>query len=150
MKDFEVTFAGELPAPPDQVFAAFTRHTRGWYWDISYEPHVGGAETGLTSAGGTVTAWDPPRRFATRAERPDGWFNQLEYELEPCDGDRTFLSFRHTAVVSDDDEYDVELDACRRHTAFYYHSLGVHLFDGGEDAEPEWRIWLDDTLGREA
>ena len=70
MKDFEVRFEGELPATPREVWDAITLHTSGWYWNISYEPRPGGAERGLTSAGGTVTAWEPPRHFATRAERP--------------------------------------------------------------------------------
>jgi hypothetical protein len=121
MKQFEVTFEGELPGTPAQVWDAFTRHTSGWLWNIAYEPRVGGAETGLTSAGGAVTAWDPPRHFATRAERPDGWSNELDYRLEG-----THLRYRHRSSAAED-EYDLQLDACRRHTAFYYHSLGEYL-----------------------
>jgi hypothetical protein len=121
MKQFEVTFEGELPGTPQQVWDAFTRHTSGWLWNIAYEPRVGGAETGLTSAGGAVTAWDPPRHFATRAERPDGWCNELDYRL-----DGTHLRYRHRSNAGED-EYDLQLDACRRHTAFYYHSLGEYL-----------------------
>lgn len=115
MKDFEVRFEGELPATPQEVWNAITVHTTGWYWKISYEPRVGGAERGLTSAGGTVTASEPPRHFATRAERPDGWWNDLDYVLEPRGGG-TFLDYTHTSVLAEDD-YDLELDACRRHTA---------------------------------
>jgi hypothetical protein len=121
MKQFEVTFESELPGTPQQVWDAFTRHTSGWLWNIAYEPRVGGAETGLTSAGGAVTAWDPPRHFATRAERADGWSNELDYRL-----DGTHLRYRHKSNASED-EYDLQLDACRRHTAFYYHSLGEYL-----------------------
>ena len=68
----------------------------GWLWPVEYEPRVGGAERGLSPAGGTVTVWEPDARFATRAEKP-GWFNVLEYELEPRDGG-THLRYRHTSV----------------------------------------------------
>lgn len=130
MKEFEVRFEGELPAGPQAAWDAITRHTTGWLWDITYEPRQGGAERGLSSGGGTVTAWDPPRHFATRAEGRDGWWNNLDYVLEPSAGG-SFLRYAHTSVL-DDDEYDVQLDACRRHTAFYYHTLGEYLrhFEG--------------------
>ena len=86
---------------------------------------LGGAERGLSSDGGTVTAWEPPRHFATRAERADGWFNELDYVLEPRAGG-TFLRYVHRGVM-DDADYDREYEACRRHTAFYYHSLGEYV-----------------------
>ena len=122
-REFEVTWEGELPASPQQVWDAFTKHTRGWLWEIAYEPKVGGAERGLTGGGGTVTVWDPYQRFVTRAEAGED-FNQLDYTLSP-QGDGTHLRFVHRGVMSGD--YDLELDACRRHTAFYYHSLGEYL-----------------------
>jgi hypothetical protein len=77
MRPFEVRHEGLLPATPEEAWAAITRQTAGWLWEITYEPRVGGAERGLTTDGGTVTAWDPPRHFATRAQRPDGWFNRV-------------------------------------------------------------------------
>jgi uncharacterized protein YndB with AHSA1/START domain len=122
-KEFEVTWEGELPASPQEVWEAFTKHTRGWLWEIAYEPHVGGAERGLTGGGGTVTVWDPYRRFVTRAEAGAD-FNQLDYTLEPS-SQGTHLRFVHRGMMAGD--YDLELDACRRHTAFYYHSLGEYL-----------------------
>lgn len=57
-------------------------HTAGWNWKIEYEPKADGAERGLTSTGGTVTVWDPPRHFTTRAPRDGDGFNQLDYRLE--------------------------------------------------------------------
>jgi hypothetical protein len=122
-REFEVTWDGELPANPQQVWDAFTRHTGGWLWEIAYEPRVGGAERGLTGGGGTVTVWDPYRRFVTRAEAGAD-FNQLDYTLEPS-SQGTRLRFTHRGMMAGD--YDLELDACRRHTAFYYHSLGEYL-----------------------
>jgi len=122
-KEFEVRWEGELPATPQEVWDAFTVHTDGWLWKIEYEPRVGGTERGLTAGGGTVTAWDPPRHFATRAGRGDG-FNELDYRLEPCAAG-TYLRYVHRRVM--DEDYDRQLDACRQHTAFYNHSLGEYL-----------------------
>jgi hypothetical protein len=127
-RQFEVRWQGELPATAERVWEAFTRETAAWMWEISYEPWVGGAERGLTSDGGTVTVWDPPRQFETIAEG-NGGFNQLAYMLTPR-GPATYLSYVHRGTIRDD--YERELDACEQHTAFYYHSLGQYLrhFDG--------------------
>jgi hypothetical protein len=119
---FEVTWSGLLPAGPRSVWEAFTEHTSGWLWEISYEPRPGGAEKGLTGGGGTVTMWEPHRHFTTLSS---SGFNELDYQLEP-QGSGTYLRFRHRGEFGADD-YDLQLDACRRHTAFYYHSLGEYL-----------------------
>lgn len=131
-KEFEVRWEGELPGTPQEVWDAFTLHADGWLWKIEYEPRVGGAERGLSSQGGTVTAWEPPRHFATRAERADGWWNNLDYLLEPR-GQGSYLRYVHTSVFPEAD-YERELDGCRQHTAFYNHSLGEYLghFSGRE------------------
>jgi uncharacterized protein YndB with AHSA1/START domain len=126
-KQFEVRWEGELPATRQDVWDALTIHTAGWLWKIDYEPRVGGAERGLTTGGGTVTAWDPPRHFATRTRPEDerDGFNELDYLLEPR-GAGTYLRYVHRGVLPEED-YERELDACRQHTAFYNHSLGEYL-----------------------
>jgi Activator of Hsp90 ATPase homolog 1-like protein len=125
VKQFDVRWEGDLVGTPEQVWDAFTLHTDGWYWKIRYEPRVGGTETGLTEGGGLVTVWEPGRHFATRADGDGGFFNELDYRLEPRGGG-TRLSFSHQGVWADD-EYDVKLDMCRQHTPFYYHSLTEYL-----------------------
>ncbi|MFG1703045.1 SRPBCC domain-containing protein [Nonomuraea sp. M3C6] len=129
-RQFEVRWEGVLPAPPQEAWDGITRHAVGWLWKTEYEPWAGGAERGLTGRG-TVTAWDPPRHFATRAPDLDG-FNQLDYLLEPH-GQGTYLRYHHQGEFPEDD-YDVQLDACRQHTEFYHHSLGEYLrhFSGRE------------------
>ena len=108
------------------MWDAITRHADGYLWKIEYEPWVGGAERGLTAGGGTVTAWEPLRHFATRT-RPeterDG-FNEIDYVLEPL-GAATYLRYTHRAEIPADD-FDRQLDACRAHTSFYNHSLGQY------------------------
>lgn len=124
-EQFEVRWEGVLAADPQQAWDAITAQAAAWVWEIEYEPREGGSERGLTSSGGTVTAWDPPRRFETRAQRPDGWRNALRYELAPH-AQGTLLSYRHTGVF-EAATYAATLDQCRQHTDLYLHTLGVYL-----------------------
>jgi hypothetical protein len=134
LKQFEVRWEGELPARPQDVWYAVTKQADGYLWPIEYEPRVGGAERGLTSSGGIVTSWDPPHRFATRTRPEADGLNELEYRFE-AQGPITYLSYRHRTEVPADD-FDRQLDACRRHTTFYQHSLGQYAcyFAGREPA----------------
>ncbi|OXM69717.1 hypothetical protein [Amycolatopsis vastitatis] len=122
-KEFEVGFEGTLAATPEACWRAVTVDAGSWSWPISYEPRVGGKETGLTFHGGEVTVWQPGAHFATRCEEGD-WFNQLDYTFERR-GDATHLKFTHRGVFLED--WDTNYAACRQHTAFYYHSLGEYL-----------------------
>jgi uncharacterized protein YndB with AHSA1/START domain len=132
-EQFQVRWEGELPGSPQEVWDAFTVHTTGWYWKIEYDSRVGGAERGLTPGGGAVAVWDPPRRFVTRSQGDGDGFNQLDYRIEPR-GAGTYLRYVHRGVIAEN--YDLELDACRRHTTFYYHSLAEYLrhFSGRDAA----------------
>jgi hypothetical protein len=130
VKRFEVTWEGALPAAPQDVWDAMTKRSAGYLWPVEYEPRVGGAERGLNSGGGTVTAWEPATHFGTRSNTG---FNELDYRLEPR-GPITYLRYRHRTDVPAD-EFDVQLDACRRHTTFYLHSLGQYACHfAGRDA----------------
>jgi hypothetical protein len=141
-KPFELRWEGELAGSPQQIWDAITRHGAAWVWDIEYEPRVGGAERGLTSKGGTVTAWEPEKHFRTEARRDDGWHNALDYTF-----DGSHVSFVHRTVFSPE-EYAVQADACIQHTRFYYHSLGEYLrhFAG---ATPHY-LGLDEVPGSTA
>jgi hypothetical protein len=132
-KEFEVRWEGELVGSPPEVWDAITVHTAGWLWQVDYEPRLGGLERGLASQGGTVTAWDPARLFTTRIEFDDGAFNELDYVIEPR-GTGSYLRYAHSGMFGDD--YDVQLDMCRQHTAFYQHTLGEYLghFSGRDAA----------------
>ena len=122
-EEFQVTWEGLLPATPEVVWDAVTRHSEGWLWAIEYEPRLGGAERGLSGGGGTVTAWEPGKHFATEAPETNG-FNKLDYVFE-ARNHGTYLTYTHNGVMDDDVERQV--DACRQHTAFYYHSLGEYV-----------------------
>ena len=105
-----------------EVWDGFTRHAAGYLWPIAYEPRVGGAERGLTSAGGTVTVWDPPRHFRTEASRPDGWFNSLDYAHSTATTCATCTPARWYRPSSTSST--TRASSTRR---FYYHSLGEYL-----------------------
>jgi hypothetical protein len=141
-KTMETRWEGELPGDPQQAWDGFTKYPTAYLWPIAYEPRVGGAERGLTSAGGKVTVWDPPHHFRTEASRPDGWFNVLDYRL-----DGTYLRYVHTCAM-EASEFDVQHDACIQHTNFYNHSLGEYLghFAG---REPHY-LSFDDVPGTSA
>jgi hypothetical protein len=122
VEHFEVTWDGVLPGTAARVWDAITANLAGWLWEISYEPRVGGRESGLTGGDeGRVTAWDEPRHFATFAPFGEG-HNELDYVLD-ARADGTHLGFRHRGPFTTEED----LDACRRHTAFYYHSLGQYV-----------------------
>lgn len=115
-----------MPAEPAAVWDAITRHMDGFLWKVEFEPWVGGAERGMTQGGGTVTAWEPERHFATRT-RPESerdGLNELDFRLEPL-GPITYLRYTHRAA-GPANEFEVQLSACRAHTAFYNHSLGQY------------------------
>ncbi|WP_433336964.1 SRPBCC family protein [Spirillospora sp. CA-294931] len=121
-KPIEVHWEAEIAGTPEQVWDAITRRAAAWVWEIEYEPREGGSERGLTEGGGTVTVWEPFRHFVTTSL--DGT-NRLDFALEPR-GTGTYLRYRHNGVL-DADNYATEDDACRRHTAFYNHSLREYV-----------------------
>jgi hypothetical protein len=120
-KDFELRWEGELPGSPQEIWDGITKHGAAWIWNIEYEPRVGGAERGLTSGGGTVAAWEPPKHFRTEARRDGGWHNALDYTL-----DGSHVSYVHSTVF-EPSEFAVQSASCIQHTRFYYHSLGEYL-----------------------
>jgi hypothetical protein len=141
-RNWEVRWSGELPGTPQQIFDGFTRNNASYMWPVAYEPRVGGAERGLTSAGGKVTAWDPPRHFRTEASKDDGWFNRLDYRIQ---GNQLTL-VHHTCM--EEDEFDLQYDACVQHTDLYMHSLGQYLAHFA-DREPHY-LGLDEVPGSTA
>src|SRR3954466_416617 len=111
-ESFEVGHEGVLHGTPEQVWDAITARTAAWMWPVTYED---GVATGLASTPGQVIASEPHRRFSVRNERESGWWNQLDYELEPGAGGVTLLRYRHRGVF-EPEEYAVQLDQCRQHT----------------------------------
>ena len=128
VKQWEVRWEGELPARPQDVWDAITQHADGYLWKIEYEPRVGGAERGLTAGGGTVTAWEPPRHFATRT-RPETERDGLQRaRLRARAARRGDLpALRAPRARCPPRTSTASSTACRQHTTFYHHSLGQYV-----------------------
>jgi uncharacterized protein YndB with AHSA1/START domain len=114
--EFEVDKEIELHATPDQVWEAIATGPGMDAWFMGrneIEPHEGG-RTQMTMGGfteeGTVTAWEPGRRFAFRSEEnpDDGTFMAFEYLIEGRAGGSTVLRLVHNGILGDDweDQYD--------------------------------------------
>jgi hypothetical protein len=118
---FEINRAVELPATPEQIFAAVTTGTAGWMFPTELSPAVGGSGPDDP----TVRTWDPPHEFRVRLDGEDGWFNALEYVIEGRDGGTSVLRYVHSGIFTDD--WDDQYDGARSHTDFYLHTLGQYL-----------------------
>jgi hypothetical protein len=76
-----------------------------------------------------VAVWDPPRKFACRLDRDDGFSHVLEYQLQARDGGTTVLRTAihrvHTGTV--DDVWKTSVAATGEYTDFYHHTLEQYL-----------------------
>jgi hypothetical protein len=114
-RNFTVEQVSELRAAPETVFAAVSAETGGWMF----------LTKGVAAAGPDdpmAQVWEPGRQLTLRVERPDGWFNQLDYRLSPRPDGGTRLEYTHQGVFSED-TFDQMYAACQLHTPFYQHSL---------------------------
>lgn len=121
-REFKIQREIELPASPEQVWDAVATGpgNAGWLWPMEIEGREGGS-----AEGGTVTAWEPGRHFAVRAEGEDGWFNALELIIEARAGGTALLRYMHHGVFVDD--WDTQYDSADAHTDFYLHTLSEYL-----------------------
>jgi uncharacterized protein YndB with AHSA1/START domain len=124
-REFEIRREVELPATPEEVWEAVATGPGNASWLFPGGEVVEPREGGRTEDGGTVTAWDPPRRFAVRTEGEGGWFNALEFVLEGRGGGTTVLRYVHSGIITED--WDDQYDAVDQHTDFYLHTLGQYL-----------------------
>ena len=120
-KPFDIDRVVDLPADATAVFDAVSTGTGGWMFPSELAPAVGGTGDDDTK----VEAWEPGRLLALRIGSKDGYFNFLDYAIEPRDGGAR-LRYRHRTAVPAD-EFDVQLAACQDHTDFYLHTLGEYV-----------------------
>jgi uncharacterized protein YndB with AHSA1/START domain len=129
--EFEIREEIRLEATPEQVWEAIATGPGVDSWLMGrneIEPGVGGRGrmnlAGFTSES-SVTAWDPPRRFALRGDPgPDGAFHAFEYLIEGRGGG-TVLRFVHSGFLGDD--WEAEYDALRKGDPVYLHKLSQYL-----------------------
>lgn len=158
----EFSAADELTvdATPDEVWAAIATGPGidSWFMGRNeIEPHEGG-RTRMTMAGfaeeGTVTAWEPGRRFAYRSEEnPDGTFMAFEYLIEARAGGSTVLRLVHNGILGDDweDQYDAlgvgDFMYLRKLAAYLKHFPGristYNMFLAGPQETDNARVWSE-------
>ncbi|WP_436791474.1 SRPBCC family protein [Yinghuangia sp. YIM S10712] len=117
-----------LPAGPDDVWHAVATGpgTCGWLYPMDVEPRVGGT---VSRGPATVTAWQPPQRFACRYADDTGFSNTLSYALSASDAAQTLMrmSIHWVHTGEPDDGWDTRADAATRYADFYHHSLREYL-----------------------
>ncbi|MDM7854819.1 SRPBCC family protein [Cellulomonas alba] len=147
---FEIGLEQELPADPEQVWAAIATGPGidSWFMGRNeVEEREGGAvsmETGGRREDAVVTAYEPGRRFATRTSAaPDGRFMAFEYLIEGrAGGSSSVLRVVHSGLLGDD--WQDEYDALRSGWPFHLHTLREYLAHfAGRTGTPTFglRVW---------
>jgi uncharacterized protein YndB with AHSA1/START domain len=129
---FEITNEIEVDATPEEVWEAITTGPGidSWFMGKNeVEPREGG--TARTTVSGftmesTVTAWDPPRRFATRgSEGEDGSLHAFEFIIEGREGGSTVVRWVHSGFLGDN--WEAEYDGLSEGDPMYFHKLAQYL-----------------------
>ncbi|MFF0445895.1 SRPBCC domain-containing protein [Streptomyces sp. NPDC004609] len=129
---FELRKEIALDATPEEVWDAIATGPGIDSWFMGRNevtPGVGG-RNGMDLGGhvqeSTVTAWEPPLRFAHRsAEGDDGSFMALEFLVEGRDQGSTVLRLVQSGVLGDD--WETEYEAMAVGWDMYLHTLATYL-----------------------
>jgi uncharacterized protein YndB with AHSA1/START domain len=140
--EFELRKEIILDATPEQVWEAIATGPGidAWFMGRNQvEPREGGRSSmtiGEHTVEATVTAWEPPRRFADRGPSPDGsTFMAFEWLIEGREGGGTVLRLVQSGVLGDD--WETEYDAFDKGWDMYLHQLGQYLrYFRGRPATP--------------
>ena len=131
-KPFELKHEIEVDATPEEVWEAIATGpgVDAWFMGRNeIEPREGGAVRTTMGAGteeATVTAWEPPRRFAYRtAEGPDGAFHAFEYVVEGREKGRTVVRWVHSGFLGDN--WEAEYEGLSQGDPMYFDKLRVYL-----------------------
>jgi uncharacterized protein YndB with AHSA1/START domain len=131
--EFELSDEITVDATPEQVWEAIATGPGidSWFMGRNQvEPREGGKlrmTLGDYTEEGTVTAWEPPRRFAYRGgEGPDGSFMAFEYLVEGREGGTTVVRMVQSGVLGGDD-WEAEYDALRKGWPMYLRTLAQYL-----------------------
>jgi uncharacterized protein YndB with AHSA1/START domain len=159
-REFELRKEITLDATPEQVWEAIAtgRGIDAWFMGRNQvEPREGGRTSmtiGEHTEEGVVTAWEPPRRFASRGESPDGSvFMAFEWLVQGRDDGTCVLRLVQSGVLGDD--WETEYDALSRGWDMYLHQLAQYLGHfrgrpvvpvtlmqpGGGDADHVWSVF---------
>jgi uncharacterized protein YndB with AHSA1/START domain len=131
--EFELRKEIILEASPEEVWEAIATGAGidGWFMGRNQvEPRERG-RTAMTIGGhteeATVTAWEPPRRFAFRTGGPqdEQGFMAFEWLVEGRGDGTTVLRLVQSGVLGDD--WETEYDALATGWDMYLHQLGQYL-----------------------
>jgi uncharacterized protein YndB with AHSA1/START domain len=131
--EFELRDEITVDATPEQVWEAIATGPGidAWFMGRNQvEPRQGGAvrtTLGGFTEEGTVTAWEPPKRFAYRGgEGEDGSFMAFEFLIEGRQGGGTVVRLVQSGVLGGDD-WEGEYDALRKGWPMYLRTLAQYL-----------------------
>jgi uncharacterized protein YndB with AHSA1/START domain len=131
--EFEFSDEITVDATPEQVWEAIATGPGidSWFMGRNQvEPREGGKlrmTLGDDTEEGTVTAWEPPSRFAYRGgEGPGGSFMAFEYLIEGREGGATVVRMVQSGVLGGDD-WEAEYDALRKGWPMYLRTLVQYL-----------------------
>ena len=130
--EFELRKEITLEATPEQVWEAIATGPGidAWFMGRNeVEPRAGG-RTAMTigphTEEGTVTAFDPPRRFAYQGGEPGNvGFMAFEWLIEGRGDGTTVLRLVQSGMLGDD--WETEYDALGKGWDMYLHQLGQYL-----------------------
>jgi uncharacterized protein YndB with AHSA1/START domain len=133
-REFETVTDVTVIATPEQVWEAIATGpgVDSWFMGRNeIEPAVGGKTSmtmpGLEEMGGTVTAWEPPSRFAMVSDTaPDGSFHAFEYLVEGRAGGSSVVRVVHHGILSAEG-WEMEFDALRKGDPLYFNTIATYL-----------------------
>jgi uncharacterized protein YndB with AHSA1/START domain len=129
---FELTHEIQVDATPDEVWQAIATGpgVDSWFMGRNQiEPREGG--TARTTMRGeeeeaTITAWQPPIRFASRTpEGPDGSFHAFEYLVEGREKGSTVVRWVHSGILGEN--WEKEYEGLSEGDPMYFDKLRVYL-----------------------
>jgi uncharacterized protein YndB with AHSA1/START domain len=130
--EFELSDEITVDATPEQVWEAIATGPGidSWFMGRNQvEPREGGKlrmTLGDDTEEATVTAWEPPRRFAYRVgEGPEGSSMAFEYLMEGREGGTTVVRLVQSGVLGGD--WEAEYDALRKGWRMYLRTLAQYL-----------------------
>jgi uncharacterized protein YndB with AHSA1/START domain len=139
---FKLSDRFETEASPEEVWDAIAtgRGVDGWFMGRNeIEPREGGTvrtEMRGSTEEATVTAWEPPTRFASRTpEGPDGAFHTFEYLVEGREKGSTVVRWVHSGFLGDN--WEAEYEGLSEGDPMYFDKLRVYLtYFRGRTATP--------------
>ncbi|MFQ5505785.1 MAG: SRPBCC domain-containing protein [Planctomycetota bacterium] len=148
-----------VPGTPEEVWQAIATGpgVSSWFARCEIEERAGGSVAchmgpGMESVG-TLTAWDPPRRFAAEGQNfgPDAPTFLTEWIVEARSGGSCLVRVVHS-LLADEDDWDAQLECIESGWPGFFGVLRLYLaqFRGqscsivramGSAAETEPRLW---------